>query len=76
MNVAFFSLCCDFFVDNKLGDNFGIKQINSNIFVTCLKVNVNNKKEHGEIVSKAKRWNLNGKAFEWDLMEVKEGSFA
>lgn len=40
-----------------------------------LKVNVNNKKEHSIVFDNNTSGTLNGKTFEWDVIEVKEGSF-
>ena len=40
-----------------------------------LKVKVNNKKEHTIIVDGATSGTIDGKAFSWDVIEVKNGSF-
>lgn len=40
-----------------------------------LKVKVNNKKEHTIVVDGATSGSIDGKAFSWDVIEVKNGSF-
>jgi biotin carboxyl carrier protein len=40
-----------------------------------LKVKVNNKKEHSIVFDNASAGTIDGKAFAWDVIEVKEGSF-
>ncbi|MGQ0829162.1 MAG: biotin/lipoyl-containing protein [Bacteroidota bacterium] len=40
-----------------------------------LKVKVNNKKEHSIIFDNVATGTIDGKAFAWDVIEVKEGSF-
>jgi biotin carboxyl carrier protein len=40
-----------------------------------LKVNVNNKKEHTVVFEDDNSGSIDGKAFSWDVIEVKDGSF-
>lgn len=40
-----------------------------------LKVNVNNKKEHQVVLVDDTHGTIDGKAFSWDVIEVKEGSY-